>query len=64
MVIFHAALLVYSGHENNLGRYWSIGPQQRLYCPANWLKKGNNEIIVCDLHQLNSRNIGTKSSLE
>lgn len=34
-----------------LGRYWSIGPQQRLYCPASWLKKGENEIIVFDLHR-------------
>lgn len=22
----------------NLGRYWSIGPQQRLYCPGVWLR--------------------------
>jgi len=35
----------------NLGRYWEIGPQQRLYCPASWLKKGGNEIIVFDLHK-------------
>ncbi|MEJ0103459.1 MAG: beta-galactosidase family protein [Bacteroidota bacterium] len=36
---------------NNIGRYWNIGPQQRLYCPATWLKKGKNEIIVFDLHK-------------
>ena len=36
-----------NGH--NLGRFWSIGPQQRLYCPAPWLKKGENSIIVLDL---------------
>jgi hypothetical protein len=36
-----------NGH--NLGRYWSIGPQQRLYCPAPWLKKGENTVIVLDL---------------
>lgn len=36
---------------NNLGRYWEIGPQQRLYCPASWLKTGNNEIIIFDLHK-------------
>ena len=35
----------------NLGRYWEIGPQQRLYCPASWLKKGDNEIIIFDLHK-------------
>jgi hypothetical protein len=36
-----------NGH--NLGRYWSIGPQQRLYCPAPWLKRGMNTIVVLDL---------------
>ena len=39
-----------NGH--NLGRYWEIGPQHSLYCPAPWLKKEMNEIIVFDLHQL------------
>jgi beta-galactosidase len=38
-----------NGH--NLGRYWEIGPQQRLYCPGLWLKKGKNEIIVFDMHK-------------
>ncbi|MGA2244901.1 MAG: beta-galactosidase [Verrucomicrobiota bacterium] len=33
-----------NGH--NLGRYWHIGPQQTLYCPGVWLKKGRNEIVV------------------
>ena len=33
-----------NGH--NLGRYWYIGPQQTLYCPGVWLKKGRNEIDV------------------
>ena len=36
-----------NGH--NLGRYWDIGPQTRLYCPASWLKAGQNEVIVLDL---------------
>ncbi len=36
-----------NGH--NLGRFWSIGPQQRLYCPAPWLKKGENTVVVLDL---------------
>lgn len=34
----------------NLGRYWSIGPQQTLYVPAPLLKQGKNEIIVFELH--------------
>lgn len=33
----------------NLGRFWKIGPQQTLYLPGCWLKKGTNEIIVLDL---------------
>ena len=38
-----------NGH--NLGRYWDIGPQKRLYCPAPWLKAGANEVVVFDLHK-------------
>jgi beta-galactosidase len=34
-----------------LGRYWKIGPQQRLYCPASWLQRGRNEIVVLDMHR-------------
>jgi beta-galactosidase len=34
----------------NLGRYWNIGPQKRLYCPGTFLKQGMNEIIIFDLH--------------
>jgi beta-galactosidase len=29
-----------------LGRFWNLGPQQTLYVPAPWLRKGGNEIIV------------------
>ncbi|GAC1312528.1 MAG: beta-galactosidase [Mucilaginibacter sp.] len=36
-----------NGH--NLGRYWYIGPQQTLYLPAEWLKKGKNNIVVLEL---------------
>ncbi len=32
-----------------LGRYWHIGPQERLYCPAEFLKQGKNDIVVLDL---------------
>lgn len=40
--------LVYvNGHP--LGRIWEIGPQQTLYCPGCWLKKGENEILVFDI---------------
>lgn len=30
----------------NLGRYWEIGPQKRLYIPAPLLREGKNEIVV------------------
>lgn len=36
-----------NGHH--LGRYWAIGPQQTLYVPAEWLKKGANDIAVLEL---------------
>ena len=36
-----------NGHA--LGRIWSIGPQQTLYVPGCWLKKGKNEIIILDV---------------
>lgn len=32
-----------------LGRFWNVGPQQTLYCPGCWLKKGENEVIVMDI---------------
>jgi hypothetical protein len=34
-----------------LGRYWKLGPQQRLYCPASWLLRGRNEILALDMHR-------------
>ncbi len=36
-----------NGHA--MGRIWSIGPQQTLYIPGCWLKKGKNEIVVLDV---------------
>ena len=30
----------------NIGRFWEIGPQKRLYIPAPFLKKGENELIL------------------
>ena len=32
-----------------IGRYWEIGPQQTLYVPGCWLKKGENEVIILDM---------------
>lgn len=36
-----------NGHA--LGRFWNIGPQQTLYVPAPWLRKGENRVDVFDL---------------
>ncbi len=36
-----------NGHA--MGRIWSIGPQQTLYIPGCWLKKGKNEVVVLDV---------------
>jgi beta-galactosidase len=56
-----------NGH--NLGRYWSVGPQQTLYLPAEWLKKGNNDIVVFELlkshvNSLSSRKTAILSELQ
>ena len=51
-----------NGH--NLGRYWEIGPQKRLYCPAPWLKKGRNEIVVFDMHRISPGKVTGVKSLE
>jgi beta-galactosidase len=39
--------VVVNGH--NLGRYWKVGPQERLFCPGAWLKQGRTEVIVFDM---------------
>jgi beta-galactosidase len=51
-----------NGH--NLGRYWDIGPQKRLYCPASWLKEGPNEILIFDLHQTAGAPVSGKHTME
>jgi hypothetical protein len=55
MSAYSKGVLYVNGH--NLGRFWKIGPQQRLYCPAGFLKKGRNEILVFDLHQIQPASI-------
>ncbi len=38
-----------NGHH--LGRFWNIGPQQTLYVPGPWLRRGVNDAIVFDLER-------------
>ena len=51
-----------NGH--NLGRYWNIGPQKRLYCPSPWLRQGINEIMIFDLHQTAAKPVKGMKELE
>lgn len=51
-----------NGH--NLGRYWEIGPQLRLFCPAPWLRHGHNEILIFDLHQTEAAPITLEPTLQ
>jgi len=46
-----------------LGRYWNIGPQQRLFCPGPWLKAGANEVLLLDLHRTEGAAVAAASSL-
>ena len=62
MAQFKKGMVWVNGH--NLGRYWFIGPQQRLYCPAPWLRKGRNEIVVFDHPENEARTIAGKESLD
>ena len=47
MEAFGKGQVYVNGHA--LGRFWQIGPQQTLYLPGCWLKKGKNEVVVLDV---------------
>ncbi len=59
---YSKGVLYVNGH--NLGRFWEIGPQKRLYCPASFLNKGKNEIVVFDLLQTEAKTVDGKMTLE
>jgi beta-galactosidase len=44
-----------NGHS--LGKFWNIGPQQTLYVPGPWLRKGENELVVFVLEDTGVRKI-------
>ncbi len=44
----------------NLGRFWKIGPQKRLYIPAPLLKDGENEIIIFETEGKAADTVGLK----
>lgn len=41
----------------NLGRFWEVGPQKRLYLPAPLLQKGENKILVFETEGRVHKNI-------
>jgi beta-galactosidase len=41
----------------NLGRYWRVGPQQTLFLPGAWLKRGRNEIVVFETGVTTARTV-------
>jgi len=49
-----------NGH--NLGRYWTKGPQGTLYLPAPWLQKGENELVIFELHDYKSAEVSFSTS--
>jgi beta-galactosidase len=48
----------------NLGRYWNIGPQKRLYCPAPFLKLGENDILIFDHFSLVGASVTGEQTLK
>lgn len=44
-----------NGHS--IGKYWSVGPQQTLYVPGPWVKKGKNEVIVFEMEDEGHRTV-------
>lgn len=41
----------------SLGKFWGIGPQQTMYLPAPWMKKGENEIVVFEMESTGKRSL-------
>ncbi|HVA63941.1 MAG TPA: beta-galactosidase [Terriglobales bacterium] len=44
-----------NGH--NLGRYWNRGPQQSLFLPGCWLRRGHNDVVVFDWEAQGTRRL-------
>jgi len=48
----HKGAVWINGHA--IGRYWDIGPQDTLYVPAPWLRRGWNQIVIFDMDGVES----------
>jgi beta-galactosidase len=62
MSSYRKGIVWVNGH--NLGRYWDIGPQKKLYCPATFLKPGLNEVIIFDLHMTEGKPVTGTATAE
>jgi beta-galactosidase GanA len=51
-----------NGH--NLGRYWNRGPQQHVYLPGAFMHKGENQVLIFDLHKKQAGALKGTLSLE
>ena len=47
----------------NLGRYWNIGPQKRVFCPGVWLNNGVNIVHVLEMRYDGVQTIEGKTTL-
>ena len=45
----------------NLGLYWNVGPQQKLYIPGPKLKVGVNELIIFETEGVSQKSIQLSS---
>lgn len=48
----------------NLGRYWNVGPQYRLFCPGVWLREGVNVVHVLEMRYEGVKEMEGRLSLE
>jgi len=62
MTGFAKGVIFVNGH--NLGRFWNKGPQQHIYCPAMWLKKGINSVVVFNLQNTDATSISAVPTLK
>jgi beta-galactosidase len=46
---FSKGIVWVNGH--NIGRFWNVGPQKKLFCPGSFLKQGLNEILILDMNE-------------
>jgi len=59
---FTKGLVWINGH--NLGRYWNLGPQKKLFCPSPWLREGLNEIMIFDIHQTEGKMLSGTTTMK